>query len=96
MQGEGLRPLAFMSRALKSTEQQYSAYERELVAIAYCLVQWRHYLEGRPRGIIVMTDYKPNGLASLVPVSDTVDSAWIISIDPTKTDLSTGQGKYCC
>ena len=58
-QGEGLRPLAFMSRALKPTEQWYSAYERELATIAYCFVQWRHYLEGCPRGVIVMTDHKP-------------------------------------
>ena len=39
-QGEGLRPLAFMSRALKPTEQRYSAYKRELAAITYCFVQW--------------------------------------------------------
>ena len=41
-----LRPLAFMSRTLKPTEQRYSAYERELAAVAYCFIQWRHYLEG--------------------------------------------------
>ena len=58
-QGEGLRPLAFMSRAVKPTEQWESAYERELVAIAYCFVQLRHYLEGCPRDVIVMTDRKP-------------------------------------
>ena len=34
-QDQGLRPLAFMSRALKPNEQWYSAYERELAAIAY-------------------------------------------------------------
>ena len=27
-QGEGLRPLAFLSRPLKPTKQQYSAYEQ--------------------------------------------------------------------
>ena len=37
-QDEGLRPLAFMSRELKPTEQRYLAYERELAAIAYCFV----------------------------------------------------------
>ena len=45
-QGQGLHPLAFMSQALKPTEQLYSAYERELAAIAYCFIQWQHYLEG--------------------------------------------------
>ena len=36
-QGDGLQPLAFLSRRLKPTEQRYSAYERELAIVAYCL-----------------------------------------------------------
>ena len=36
-QGDGLQPLAFLNRRLKPTEQRYSAYERELAAVAYCL-----------------------------------------------------------
>ena len=44
--GEGLRPIAFMSRTLSPTERKYSAYERELAAMAFCFVKWRHYLEG--------------------------------------------------
>ena len=36
-QGANLQPLAFLSRQLKPTEQRYLAYERELVAVAYCL-----------------------------------------------------------
>ena len=39
-QGNGLQPLAFLSRQLKPTEQRYNAYERELAAIAYCLQSW--------------------------------------------------------
>ena len=58
-QGEGLRPLAFLSRRLKPTEQKYSAYERELAAVAYCLQSWRHYLEGCPGGVTVVTDHQP-------------------------------------
>ena len=58
-QGDGPRPIAFMSRALKPTEQWYSAYERELVVIAYYFIQWRYYLEGCPRGVMVVTDHPP-------------------------------------
>ena len=58
-QGDGLRPVAFMSRALKPTEQRYSAYERELAAVAFCCIQWRHYLEGCPGGVTVVTDHQP-------------------------------------
>ena len=76
-QGEGLRPLAFMSRALKPTEQRYSAYERELAAIAYCFVQWRHYLEGCPGGVIVMTDHKPLTLLMDQQVLSRSQTRWI-------------------
>ena len=58
-QGNGLQPLTFLSRRLKPTEQRYSAYERELVAVKYCLQNWRHYLEGCPGGVTVVTDHQP-------------------------------------
>ena len=56
--GDGLRPIMFMSRALKQSEQRYSAYKRELAAVAYCFIQWRHYLEGCPKGVTVVTDHQ--------------------------------------
>ena len=37
-QGEGLQPLAFMSKVLKPLERRYSTYERELAAVAYCFL----------------------------------------------------------
>ena len=58
-QGDGLRPIAFMSKAFKPTERRYSAYERELAAVAYCFIQWRHYMEGCPGGVTVITNHKP-------------------------------------
>ena len=76
-QGQGLRPLAFMSRALKPTEQWYSAYERELAAIAYCFIQWRHYLEGCLGGVIVMTDHKPLTLLIDQQVFPLSQTKWI-------------------
>ena len=48
-----------MSQAFKPTEQWYLAYERELAAVAYYFIQWRHYLEGCPRGVTVVIDHKP-------------------------------------
>ena len=51
--------LAFLSRQLKLTKKRYSAYERELAAIAYSFLAWRHYLEGCPGGVTVMTDHQP-------------------------------------
>ena len=58
-QGEGLQPLAFLNRRLKPIEQRYLAYEQELAVVAYCLQSWRHYLEGCPGGVTVITDHQP-------------------------------------
>ena len=57
-QGNGLRLVAFMSRAFKPTKQQYLTYERELVVVAYSFIQWRHYLEGYFGGVTLVTDHK--------------------------------------
>ena len=65
-QGDGLRPVAFMSHALKPIEQRYSAYEREMAAVAYYCIHWRHYLEGCPGGVTVITDHQL--LTHLMPI----------------------------
>ena len=57
-QGDGLRPIAFHSKMLTVSEMKYSAYERELAAIAYCFLTWRHYIEGCPGGVTVLTDHQ--------------------------------------
>ena len=56
--GKGLQPLAFFSKQLKPTKQRYSAYERELAAVVYCFQAWRHYLEGCPEAVTIMTDHQ--------------------------------------
>ena len=58
-QGEGLQPLACMSKALKPLARRYSAYEHELAAVAYCFLQWRHHLEGCPGGVNAIIDHQP-------------------------------------
>ncbi|MCO5558830.1 hypothetical protein L7F22_012418 [Adiantum nelumboides] len=40
------RPIAFESKKLDCAQQNYSAYERELLAIIHALKKWRHYLFG--------------------------------------------------
>ena len=76
-QGDSPRPIAFMSRALKPTEQRYSAYERELAAIAYCFIQWRHYLEGCPGGVTVITDHQPLTHLMEQQVLSRLQSRWL-------------------
>ena len=76
-QGEGLRPIAFLSRRLKPTEQRYSAYERELAAMAYCLQSWRHYVEGCPGGVVILTDHQTLNRIMDQPVLTRVQTRWM-------------------
>lgn len=51
------QPLSFFSRKLSPTEQKYSTYDRELLAIYSAVKYFRHSLQGRHFSIY--TDHKP-------------------------------------
>ncbi|GBM41814.1 Transposon Ty3-G Gag-Pol polyprotein [Araneus ventricosus] len=53
----GYQPLAFFSRKLSKAEKQYSAYDRELLAVYASIRHFRHMLEGCQ--FIIFTDHKP-------------------------------------
>jgi hypothetical protein len=53
--GEGWQPIAYDSKKLNSAQQNYSTYDRELLAIFRALTHWRCYLLGRR--FEVMTDH---------------------------------------
>ena len=56
-EGKHFVPLAFFSRKLSKAELNYSAYDRELLAIRASIHHFRHFLEGRP--FTVWTDHRP-------------------------------------
>ena len=64
-----VRPVAFWSHKLDSAERNYSATERELMAIVKATEQWRVYLHGSPHPVLLKSDHKPliylNGKAEL-------------------------------
>lgn len=51
------RPIAYTSRVLNDTEQRYSTYEKEAVAILHSVSQFRPYLYGKRFKLV--TDHKP-------------------------------------
>ena len=53
-----LHPCAFYSRKLNSAERNYSIYDKELLAIKVAFEEWRHYLEGAPHQITILSDHK--------------------------------------
>ena len=69
-QDDGLmRPVAFWSQKLSGAERNYSATERELMAIVKATEHWRAYLHGSPHPVLLKSDHKPlvylNGKAEL-------------------------------
>ena len=50
--GEGLQPIAFMSKKMIPAERNYATHEQELLAIICALKEWRHHLHGRKFKIV--------------------------------------------
>lgn len=55
--GHGDQPIAFMSKKMLPAERNYPVHEQELLAIILSLKEWRHYLQGSPFTIRVLTDH---------------------------------------
>ncbi|GBO27271.1 Transposon Ty3-I Gag-Pol polyprotein [Araneus ventricosus] len=56
-EGDFWKPLGFFSRKLSTSEQKYSAYDRELLAIFASIKYFRYLLEGTK--FTILTDHKP-------------------------------------
>ncbi|GAQ89949.1 hypothetical protein KFL_005810010, partial [Klebsormidium nitens] len=52
-----LLPVAFESKRLNRAERNYSARDREQLAVVHATHKWRHYLLGQP--VTVRTDHRP-------------------------------------
>jgi hypothetical protein len=55
--GQAWRPLGFFSAQLNKAEINYSAFDRELLAVVAAIRHFRYILEGRT--FVVFTDHKP-------------------------------------
>jgi len=52
------RLVAYISKSLNKTEQNYEIHNKEMLAIMHCLEAWRHFLEGTRSKFKVWTDHK--------------------------------------
>jgi len=52
------RPIAFISKSLNATEQNYKIHDKEMLAVIRCLEAWRHYLEEAKLKFKIWTDHK--------------------------------------
>jgi len=52
------RLVAFISKSLNTTEQNYEIHDKEMLAVISCLEAWRHYLKGAKLEFEIWTDHK--------------------------------------
>jgi len=52
------RPVAFISKLLNTTEQNYEIHNKEMLAVIRCLEAWRYYLERAKLEFEIWTNYK--------------------------------------
>jgi hypothetical protein len=57
-QSSTLRPIAYYSRKLASSEINYDIHDKELLAIIACLKEWRHLLINSTHPVQIITDHK--------------------------------------
>uniref|UniRef100_A0A8C5Q592 Gypsy retrotransposon integrase-like protein 1 n=2 Tax=Leptobrachium leishanense TaxID=445787 RepID=A0A8C5Q592_9ANUR len=53
-----LHPIAYYSKKLNTSEQNYDITDKELLAIKRAFEEWRHLLEGATHPVTVLTDHK--------------------------------------
>lgn len=53
-----IHPIAYYSKSLGDAERNYEIHDKELLAIVRALDEWRHYLEGSPHKIDIVSDHK--------------------------------------
>jgi len=52
------RPVAYISKLLNKTEQNYEIYNKKILAMIQCLEAWRYFLEGTKNQFKVWMDHK--------------------------------------
>lgn len=51
-------PCAYLSKSFDAAQRNYEIYDRELLGVVRALEEWRHYLEGSPHPVEVLSDHK--------------------------------------
>ena len=50
--------MAFISKLLSPPEKNYEIHDKEMLAVIWCLEDWKHYLEGTKKEFKIWTDHK--------------------------------------
>lgn len=75
-QGQGLQPIAFLSKKMLDAETRYPVHEQELLSIIHALSTWRHYLLGSSFKVRVLTDHRSLQHFKTQPLLSARQSRW--------------------
>jgi len=89
--GNGSRPIAYISMKLLSAEMNYPTHERELLAIICALKEWRHYLFGSH--FTVLTDHRPLQYLNSQPHFSARQTRWSEFLQKFDLTIDYQQGK---
>jgi hypothetical protein len=53
-----IHPIGFASRKLNPAELNYDVYNKEMLAVIYCVKFWQHFLEGAELKTRVLSDHQ--------------------------------------
>src|SRR6185437_14648171 len=90
-QGNGLQPIAFLSKKMADAETRYPVHEQELLAIIQALTAWRHYLHGSK--FVVRTDHKSLQFFQTQPMLSGRQARWKDIIANFDFDIEYVDGK---
>jgi len=87
------RPIAFWSHKLNRAEYNYSATEKELLAIVLACEHWAGYLEGSQYPILVRTDHQPLTWLNTRPVMTARLARWVARLTGYDFKIDYVKGK---
>ena len=90
-QGDGLQPIAFLSKKMADAETRYPVHEQELLAIIQALTAWRHYLHGSK--FTVRTDHKSLQFFQTQPMLSGRQARWKDVLANFDFDIEYVEGK---
>jgi hypothetical protein len=90
-QGQGLQPIAFLSKKMIDAETRYPVHEQELLAIIQALSAWRHYLHGSK--FVVRTDHKSLQFFQTQPMLSGRQARWKDVLANFDFDIQYVEGK---
>lgn len=90
-QGQGLQPIAFLSKKMLPAERNYPVHEQELLAIIVALKAWRHYLAGAP--FHILTDHHSLTFLQTQPHLSPRQTRWIEFLQQFQFSIGYQEGK---